>query len=642
MKKTLLALSGCIVAALAANAQVARWIFQPAYDSFEISADQKFLVTDSANVSTLWTLDGKKVYSTPDKLAPFSEGYAVVISRADDEIAGFIDEAGKFTALDGGKVADNYPYFSDGFLLFEKDGEYGYYKSDGTKADFATAERAYPFHKGYAPQYGYAQTLLKIKKVPCFYYINNEGGHIAFALDDKMVEEKDISLASCILDNGKGIVAVKGKVYWFDARQGKLDPMYLGDGDDRSEQATVDKKLIDQFEEPAAGTITVKVNYGKGKVAIFHFDEQMMPVDYVIEGETVALAAPKAEAEAMASNLSRDGLSAPYGIAYKNSPLVAPQYQEVSATFGDNAIVKINDKWGMIQLTAVPKITTELNDSHMLAFRHHEAKSSLSISLPAAFPAKGLTVVPDPGSGMVLDEASRRDIDGARGNTVTYDVTLEMPQHLGTEKSTILYPLHISYDGAEMPADTVSLEAWYANYYTVDPLDFGTRIDNGNVTVAFDVNKPATLGEVDYPFDVSVLVGQAVLVPTKISESRYKITLPGVPAGMHHIDVVVAEDGCPAHVFPFDLRYTPGDMANHVAPSAELLLADPLPAMPAQPQYAQPVQPAQQQPAQQYAQPAQQQYVQPVQQQCSPQQAQQQAEMWNVSQPVQQQSAYMW
>lgn len=666
MKRSLLISLGCIAATMAANAQVARWVFQPAYDSFEISADQKYLVTDSANVSTLWTLDGKKVYSTPEKIAPFADGYAVITGRADGQIAGFIDEAGNFTALDGGEAPYDYPYFSDGLLLFEKDGEYGYYKNDGSEAGFAKTERAYPFHNGYAPQYGYAQTLIRIKKVPCFYYINDAGGHIAFALGDKMVEEKDISFVSNIPESGKGIVVVKGKVYWFDSAEGVLDPMYLGDGDDRSEQATVDKKLIQQFEEPSDGIITVKANYGNGKVARFHFDEDLMPIDYVLDGETITLSEPKAEAAAMASSLSRDGQSAPYGIAYKGAPLIAPQYQEVAATFGDNAIVKINDKWGMVRLTAVPVVTARLNDNHKLGFRHHDAKSHLAISLPAAFPAEGLAVVPDSASGMVLNEASRQNINGSNGNVVKYDVTLNIPEGLSSEATKVSYPMRLTYDGAELPADTVSVEAWYANSYTVDPLDFGTRIDNGNVTVAFDVNQPVAYGDINYPFDVRVIVGQAVLVPARISETRYKITLPGVPAGMHHVDIAVIEDGCPAQVFPFDLKYNPGDVANQVAPSAELLLADPLPEFPAQPQYANQMPPyAQQQyaqpvqqiiPQQQYAQPVQQpvpqqQYAQPVQQyqpvqtQSIPAQpAQQQAaSMWNAAQPATtQQTAYMW
>ena len=623
MKNALLITLAC-AASISATAQMSHWVYAPAYDSIRISDDYRYIVTDSAGTSQLSSIDGKVLYSTPDVISPFKEGLSVIVKRGTKEITGFIDTEGKFTALDGGEVAYGDPYFSDGMLLFIKDGNYGYYGTDGAKVKIPVVQRAYPYHNGYAPQLGYVQALLKIKKIPCFFYTNDIGGQILMSLDDKKVEDKDMTFTSGIGDDGKGVVIIKNKLYWFDSASNDLSPMYGGEGEDAEVQMTIDKDLIGYFSHLPEGPVQFMANYGKDKTATLSFDDALQPVKFVFGDTTIDFAKEAPEKAAVPSNLTKEGSAAPYTLAYKGIKISNQQFQDVAATFDDCAVVKTDDKWGIIGIIATPDIDITVNNGREVPFRHNTIDTKLVVKLPAEFPSADLTVATDSASEMTIDQISRVDKNTDYGNFVIMDCTLRMPADLPTTVTDIAYPIILSYDGTDLPADTVNVKAWYVNYYTVDPVEAGFSTDKGVLSFAFDVDKHMIGSEIDYPFEVEVALGQAILPPTKVSETRYKVSAPGLTPGVYPVNISVKEKDCPTISFPFELTYKISEDGE--APVAQLKMADPIPVQVTMPQD-QTMQMAQmpyalatQQPyeapvAQQYAAPAQQQYAAPAQQQ---------------------------
>ena len=79
----------CLYALVDIKAQVAKWLIPPSYDKIQMASGIDAIMTDSADVKILWTIDGKRLLSCKDVLYPFKEDIALAVKKGTPQSASF-------------------------------------------------------------------------------------------------------------------------------------------------------------------------------------------------------------------------------------------------------------------------------------------------------------------------------------------------------------------------------------------------------------------------------------------------------------------------------------------------------------------------------------------------------------------------
>lgn len=557
MKKILLIILG-MAPALGMTAQLPKWVIPPVNDTIFVKEDNCLLQTAEGRKSSLWTMDGNKVYSTDNTIQSFSDGVAAVTS-SDNTIVGIVDSEGKFTAIPTVSVAFGDPTFHDGYLAVNDGENIVYYKKDGRKADFPQAIKAYPFHRGYAPYLAYDQPDKKKdarygyykadgQPFPTYVYSNGES---------KYVEPKNIEFLSAVGSNGKGVGVIKGKLYWFNPENETFEPMLWGDGDSEKKRHL---SLAEDYEKyfrylPLDGAV-IQAKYGKNQFAELRFDDKLVPVYFNFGGEEMKFSAPQKQASVYKSGISSFG-ERQFGLSLDNRKALPEQFDKVGLCYGNRAMVKKNGKWGIVEIHPDLDFSLRINKGDDVAFRHQKFETQVRLDFPAAISSKDARIeIPD-STGCILDKTSRETKDTESGNFLTYNCTLNIPQSLPDTITTITYsPVSISYDGLKLFDVTLPIKAWHLKYYNVDPIESETMIANGVASFTININAQRIAGEGDYSFEAKVEADSVAVEYEKLSETRYKYFVSNLKEGENILNILVIEKGCPPSVFPFEIYYT--------------------------------------------------------------------------------------
>ena len=557
MKKILLIILG-MAPALGMTAQLPKWVIPPVNDTIFVKEDNCLLQTAEGRKSSLWTMDGNKVYSTDNTIQSFSDGVAAVTS-SDNTIVGIVDSEGKFTAIPTVSVAFGDPTFHDGYLAVNDGENIVYYKKDGRKADFPQAIKAYPFHRGYAPYLAYDQPDKKKdarygyykadgQPFPTYVYSNGES---------KYVEPKNIEFLSAVGSNGKGVGVIKGKLYWFIPENKRFEPMLWGDGDSEKKRHL---SLAEDYEKyfrylPLDGAV-IQAKYGKNQFAELRFDDKLVPVYFNFGGEEMKFSAPQKQASVYKSGISSFG-ERQFGLSLDNRKALPEQFDKVGLCYGNRAMVKKNGKWGVVEIHPDLDFSLRINKGDDVAFRHQKFETQVRLDFPAAISSKDARIeIPD-STGCILDKTSRETKDTESGNFLTYNCTLNIPQSLPDTITTITYsPVSISYDGLKLFDVTLPIKAWHLKYYNVDPIESETMIANGVASFTININAQRIAGEGDYSFEAKVEADSVAVEYEKLSETRYKYFVSNLKEGENILNILVIEKGCPPSVFPFEIYYT--------------------------------------------------------------------------------------
>lgn len=215
MKMALTALVVVLVSSHAAYGQMAKWVMRPGYDSIRLAAGVPVILTDSAGTTSLWSTDARLLASTTDSVAPFSNGFAVVLKKGTTDITGFYATDGTFTKLQGCKAVYGCPYFRDGYLLVDKQGRHKLICTDGSGDPFGSFVTMYPYTNGYACCTMYRD--MENLEGTYYYYVDTDKNPIRLMLNKEDEAESDeVSFLSSLNDDGLGIAIVKRRVYMYD------------------------------------------------------------------------------------------------------------------------------------------------------------------------------------------------------------------------------------------------------------------------------------------------------------------------------------------------------------------------------------------------------------------------------------------
>lgn len=556
--KRILSIFFLILSTLATRAQIAKWVIHPELDSLWMDTENALIIGAKEGETSFWTEEGSLLSSTKDKLCSFKQGKAVTLKPNTGVVTGFFSVNGDYISIDPCNVAWGYPYFSDGFLLVKPDDFFQFIDSDGRKST-DKYYIAFPYNAGLAACYTFED--LEKKKNPMWFYITTKEEKIQFILNGKDVDAEDINFLSSLTDEGYGILATKHKFYYYNHSTGNISPLYEKEGEtDKKKQASLDGDLLENLKE-GDGVYVITAKVGKLGKAELYLDKNYIPlkIDFTEKGTLTSskiFKRNKYKIPSYTTQLSKEKSeeNGKWMLAYRGKDIVTHIFDSVRILKDDLAFVHINDKWGMIDVSKDESFAFKINDGERVGFRHRNFKTSIRLNLPSYIPFKKTSFEIAEKEKFHIDGTSVNGRDTENGNYVEYDCAIDIPDSLQDTETEIECNAQISYDGLVTPLIPITFRAWHVKRFNVDYTD--EKLNNDEFSFTLNIDEQKNIGDTDYLFEVAIKPDSIIANVEKLSETRYKITLPSLVEGTTEFSVNILEDGCPPQKFPFEVTYT--------------------------------------------------------------------------------------
>lgn len=552
---------GLFVFAVTSNikGQVAEWLIPPMYDNIHMAEGESLIITDSLEHKIIWSQSGKRLSVTKHQMYSFKEGYSVTTRPHSDIVSGFFDREGKFTPIADCNVTYSMPYFSDMHLLVH-DGTYFRFVNTNGIVSESRYEKAYPFSNGYASCFTYAN--LEKKKDPYNLLISKDEEQITFSFNGKSFDNEDIDFISSINDENIGIVVAKGKLYYFNARNKTLSPIFAKKNETNiKNQAKLENDISQSITNDYESVYILHAKCGKKDRIQIKLNKFMVPLSISLtDGEYVYNRKEEAEI-ILESMLEVVNNKQEFGINWKGMEVLPPQFSEVITCFDDKALVRLDGKCGMLKVLKDEKFKISINKDQPIAFKHKTCEATIRLDMPKIISTSKTWIEVDPKTGCEIDMQSEDKKETSFGNTVQYKCVLSIPESLpdimhNDERNGISYPTRVFYDGLKSPIIPYKVMAWHYKYFNVDVNDAETSIHQGTLSFTLNINAEREPGETVYPTIVNIQTDSLQCELEKISETRYKCKVFELNEGNNTIVVQIHEEGCPAASFPFEVTYT--------------------------------------------------------------------------------------
>lgn len=553
-----------IACSLSANGQLPEWIIPAECETLEIKANNVVEGTVGKN-HTLWNMEGKKLYSTGDKIHDFSDDVATIQINKTNKFSGFVDTKGNFIELPDVEVAHDYPYFEDGFLVAKRAGNYVMYHKIGDEINLPVIQTLYPYSNGFATFYAYQQP--EKKKNPYFNLLMSDGNPIKnFVIKEndktKVIEPKDISFISTVgEDTWRALAVVKNKLYWFDTFEMYLIPIMIEDDNNKKQLVLESSKALSMTEFPN-DSFTITAKYGKDKTIDFKFDNLLRLIPN--NGKTTESKGPTKPftLPTLSSTLTAFSEGNSQGLINAQNDTIPAQFEEIGIKYDNKAFAKMNGKWGVIEIIPDCDYSLSINDGEAISFAHHTTDAKLKIELLSRIDAKKVTIDFPKSSGIQIDKASRNVINTEKGNSVVYNCTLEIPSKLTDTISMMDYGRGtLTVDNVRIPSKQIHAKGMYINNYEIEIPNTEAQIRNGEATFEIRVNNNQNDDEnVAYEFSIgSTAISGSDTLKTSyetMTENSYMCTVSDLNTGINSLVIEITEKGCPTWTFPIQIDYS--------------------------------------------------------------------------------------
>lgn len=537
------------------RAQIAKWLIPPLYERIQLVNGIDAVVTDSAGVKTIWTMDGQRLISCKGELFPFKEGIALSVAQGTSRILMAYKQHGENIRIEGCNVAHSYPYYSNGKLLVQNGQYFRFVDTEGNIME-GKYTSAYPYFNGYAT----CDTYLNMEKHKdlCHFLIDEKGESVNFTFQEKRIANDDLQFISSVNDEKIGIVVVKSKVFFFNGVSKELSPVFAEDNptSNMKEQVKLTSNIEQCFLQNSDSTYILTAKYGKNDRVSISFDLMRRPIS-IKRNETEHFYQRRPETKKnYNSDLKIKSEGNLVGLYWNNiGEMLPPQFDEVTTCFADKALVKLNGKFGMLKIIKDEIFKLRMNKGDDIAFRHQKFETSIRADFPTFLRADKVNIEVNPQTGCDIDKTSKNYKNTENGNFVEYNCVLNIPVNLPDELTTIEYPITIYYDGfrsSEIPFD---VKAWHYKYFVVDIDDSQTALENGTVSFVFNINAERIASDGIYPTTVNILTDSLHYEYEKMSEIRHKCKVYSLKEGVNNIVIQILEQGCPPAAFPFEVEY---------------------------------------------------------------------------------------
>lgn len=526
--------------------QIAFWKVKPTFDEVKPLQNGIIEVKIGKKVGLCNFVGETLLPVSYDSIGAFVDNEALLFNNS--RFVGFVNDDGQLTDLTskGYKLVKNQEFFSQGFLPVMKDGQYYFLDRNGVEVAGPFAE-VFPYFGGLAVIQAYTD-MVKKPNEKFFSYMNLEQILVEIPECDKRDE---LSFLSSFRD-GRAVCIYKKKAYYVSSDL-TTTPISL--------DTLNSKKTVIAFESKIVNPESVEGNYViNAKNAVLTFNPQLQ-LERIESGEDVIYAYQSSGQEPTSGSdeLNRMENNGKCGLTYKGVPILAPQFSDVKLLDGKLALVKLDNKWGIVEVDTDNKFVFKLNDNEHIGFNHRFYTTKLAALMPSYIKCKTTTIVsksPD----CEIQVESRNEIENIERNTLTYDCKLSIPPSLSDTLTTQEYTFAVKYDGLQSVDYKVSVPEWYVKYYeVVVPNTNFTVQPNDTIVVEFDLVKTdvARNDETNYFKTVEVLSADNEDIPVnKITENHYSFRV-----GSGHNDrlsfvVRITETGCPTIEYPYEMVFT--------------------------------------------------------------------------------------
>lgn len=557
-RATIITIMAATLTATGARAQMARWIIPPAYSAIHKMSGGDFLLTDSADMTILWSWDGKRLAATSDQLSSFSEQTAVTIRKGTNGISGFYNTDGHFTSLpDGLTTALGFPYFSSGYLLVKQGQYYRYVNRQGNVLNGQYVV-AYPYSNGYATCYTYRN--LEKQKDPYYLLLDAEGREVPLSYNGKTFGDNEVEFISSVNDEGVGFVVAARKLYRFSGKSRTLTPVLARSSEtDLRNQARLNRSMATCLVRQNDTTTVLTASCGTSGNVYIWFDNRLIAKSIQTQDGQKHYSKTRHAQRSYATPLRVLREDGKMGLYWDTTELLPPQLDQVTTCYADIAFVRQDNRYGAIKAYSDGGFNISINDGKPVAFRHRTQSATVTVAMPEGIPVGEARLIVPRDAGLDIDPGSvSRGDDG----TLRYEGLLYMPESLtdrfyddGSQNETS-YPLSVSYDGLLSPVIDVKVKALHEEYHTisVDPKSITVSTD-GQLQFLFTVTADTVPGEEPTPVDVSLQADGLQWNVEQLSDTKYRGIVNDLYDGDNTITVKVEEQGCPPLFHRFSATY---------------------------------------------------------------------------------------
>lgn len=534
----------CILTSV--DAQIAKWMVHPNYDQIEMLDCGLIKVSTNGKIGLLNNI-GKEILPLKyDSITTFKEGRALLFNNSTfcaivDMQGDVIDIANKHYT-----VSENDSSYSFGYLLVKKNNQYFFIDTRGVEAYGPFAE-AYPFFDGIARVKSYVNPLKNLEDT---YYEYIKAGEGPVILPD--TDKGDISFLSSF-NEGKAIVALKKRFYTIDAKSFEMIPL-------STDSALSKKSIVVAIEKQIVPSVNEGYYMVAAKNGTFTFDAYIRLVRMeLLNNEPQNYMFKQEVTKKHSSSFSIIGKNNKFGLDYKGQNVLPPQFDKVLSLKDNFAVVKSDNKYGVVTVDEKNHIRFKLNNNEHIGFTHQYYETMLAVMLPSYIKCSS-AVVTSKSDDCEIQTETRTENENVEGNTLGYKCRLSIPQDLADTLTTHSYRYALKYDGLTSVDYTVSIPEWYVKYYEVELKSTNLSLNpTDSVNIEFDLIKTdvARNDEANYYKNVELVslnyAGKLTL--NKITENHYSFRLPGIDQERVMFSVKITERGCPSIEYPFEMVF---------------------------------------------------------------------------------------
>lgn len=553
--KRFLILTALFLPVTLAQAQIARWLIKPAYESIDMLYGTEIFAADSAGSKVLFSPNGRRLCTVSDRLWDFNNHFAITTTSGSANISSIVNDRGGVIPVSGMQVAANTPAFHDGYILVFDGQFYRYMGTDGQVASYQL-NNAYPYSGGYASCMRYFNQ--RKQRDPINMLIDRDLQPVPMRWDNREFNYNDIEFISSVNEEGVAFVVAKGKLYSFNGQTKALSPVFARDDETNSRnQAKLSGSFSEHYQSVGDTCYVLTAQCGRHEQVAVTFSRNLLPLSIRRNDSEYTYRRQAPQTLTVATTLIRStGKDGEYGINTANIEVLPPQFQDIPHLYGDRAVVKLRNRCGLLRVYPNDHFQLSLNGGNDIAFRHRTHECTIRLNMPAYIPSALTTIDVEANSGITIDKARKEGRDTPEGNFIEYPCVLTIPGDITETPSSFGYPMQVVYDGLRAPETKVNAQAWHYNYYTVTVNEQDASISQGTLTATFDVSIDRRLGDPDFPKTFDLQTNGLTYEIEQVSESRYKCKLHGLQEGNNTFKAVITEEGCPPLYYEFEVEYT--------------------------------------------------------------------------------------
>lgn len=525
------------------SAQIPQWVLHPKYSSIKLLGNGYYVVSLNGKYGMMNSKEEVVVPLEYDNMSQFKDGMALLYQNG--KFVAFVDDKGRLTDIAAHSYAPVASFaFADDYLLVSNRTGY-YFVHAKTGATIGPFSDGMPFSEGYA--------AVKIPKslkhvfdgTSVLQYISADTGQ-PVSLPTSDIDADDVDFLSSV-SNGKSIVVAKKRVYEYDFSDGSMRPLSMDGTDNKKARVYTPERLVAPVQQGKGYVVALK----DGSMS---FDDRMRLTAIRYNGQEPQFFDVPEDVEPEPVSAFR-GVSFDdtelLGLSYHGDILLPAQFERISKLVGDEALVQVNGKYGVLTVDTKRSCRFILNDNLDIGFEHKTVNTNIKVVCPPTMKLSQMSLT-SCDTACTINSDTRSESSNVESAVLRYECTLSIPKKIGLERSSAKTAVALNYDGLKFAPQEISFNAWYVNNYYVELPKH--QITGGKLEVDIQVKYT---GESDHTYfkKVSVEAEDSVISTiTKVTEELYKAQLYNWKNDKVEFSVDVTEDDCPTISYPFSLE----------------------------------------------------------------------------------------